>query len=161
MALNDERALYIRGGFGPMVFHPPLPVCTEKVEAETVFLGFVDAEQIRTEMDPLIGLDQAFENRVLHSLPVVQANLGYAAQATGPVGTARCDIIADDYHHGSPPLKRRIGVEVAAQMTGEQQGLSMKHHADREGFIEKGMLDFLLLALLVGREDFLPSGFVK
>jgi hypothetical protein len=112
--LYNQRALYIRGGFGPVVLHAALPVCSEKIEAETVLLGFVDAEQIRAEMDPLIRLDQTFENRVLHTLSVIQANLGHAAQATWTIGTACSDIIADDDHHDSPPLKGRIGIEVAA-----------------------------------------------
>jgi len=55
------------------------------------------------------------------------------------------------------PFEGRVGVEVATEMTGEQEGLRVKEQADWNFFAEKGVVDFLLFAFLPPREDFLAT----
>ena len=47
-----------------------------------------------------------------------------------------------------------IGVEIAAEVAGQQASLEMREEADGGFFVEKRMVDFVLLALLPGGENF-------
>jgi hypothetical protein len=53
--------------------------------------------------------------------------------------------------------KGGIGVEIAAEMAGQQAGLEMRQETDGGFLVEEGMVDFVLLALLPGGEDFLAG----
>lgn len=55
------------------------------------------------------------------------------------------------------PLKGRVGVEVAADVAGEEQGLRVEEQADGEFFLEKRVFDFFLLSFLPGGEHFFAS----
>ena len=55
------------------------------------------------------------------------------------------------------PLKGRVGVKVAPEVAGEQQGLRVEEQADGEFFSEIGVLHFFLFSFLPGGEDFFAS----
>ena len=160
---NEQRPFRIKRRFRPMVFDASLPFRSEKIETQAVMFQVCESQQVRPEGDPLIVGQEALKDGVLHALAVVQASFGDVAEAALAVGRRGGDIVADEDHHrkmGWPrlsPLERRVGVEIAAEVAGEQEGLGVKEQADGNFFTEKRMLDFLLLPLLPSGEDFFPS----
>src|SRR6478609_5956545 len=50
--------------------------------------------------------------------------------------------------------KCRIGIEVTAEVAGEQAGLELGKETDGGFLVEEGMVDLVLFALLPGSEDF-------
>ena len=69
---NDQRALGINGRFRSMVLDSPLPLGSEKIESQAVPFEICDPQEFGPEGHPLIVGQEAFENRVLHSLAVVE-----------------------------------------------------------------------------------------
>ena len=51
------------------------------------------------------------------------------------------------------PKKGWIGIKIAAQMAGKEQGLAVGNQAQVDFFIEEGMAEFLAFAFLPGDED--------
>src|SRR5436305_3490387 len=79
----------------------------EIVEPQAVFLIVTGGQQPQAELGPLGRIDDALEDRVLHPLPVVQADLGHPTQAAPPRRRRRGDVVADENHHpeASPRLR--------------------------------------------------------
>ena len=168
------------------MLHAALPFVAEEIETQAVVVEVGKLEQLGTETDPLVVLQEAFEYGVLHALSVVEAGLGDTAQAALAVGGGGGNIVADEDEHeargveiwnlgserrsvgrgedalgrrrsGLPPLEGRIRIEIAAEVAGEEEGLGMEEKADGDRFAEKRVVDLLLLALLPGGEDFFAS----
>ena len=146
-----------------MVLDSPLPFGPEKIKTQAVVFQIRELQEFRPKRDPLVVGEQAFEHGILHTLAVVQAGFGDVAQAPLAVGCRGGDIVTDEDHHRKmgwpclPPLERRVGVEIAAEVAREQERLGVKEQADGNFFAEKRVLDFLLLPLLPRREDFFPA----
>jgi hypothetical protein len=159
---NEQRPFRIERRFRPMVLNASLPLRSEKIETQAVMFQVCEPQEVCPEGDPLIVGQEAFKDGVLHALAVVQAGFGDVAEATLAIGRRGGDIVADEDHHRRmdwprlSPLERRVGVEIAAEVAGEQEGLGVKEQADGNFFTEKRMLDLLLLPLLPRGEDFFP-----
>ena len=82
------------------MLNPTLPFVAEKVEAQTVALEVCELEEFGAEMDPLVVLQETLEDGVLHTLAVVEAGFGDAAEASLAIGGRGRDIVADDHEHG-------------------------------------------------------------
>jgi len=65
-----------------MVLDPPLPFVAEKIETQAVMFEVGELEQAGTELPPLIVFQQAFEDRILHLLAMVEAGLGGTTEPT-------------------------------------------------------------------------------
>ncbi len=61
----------------------------------------------------------------------------------------------------SAPLERRVGVEIAAEVAGEQECLGVEEKADGDFIVEEGVFDFLLFAFLPVGEDLFPAFVVE
>ena len=53
---------------------------------------------------------------------------------------------------GSPPDERRVGVEVAAQVAGQELRLEVRQQADGRRLVEERVTQLVALALLLGDE---------
>jgi hypothetical protein len=73
---HDERVVDVQHLLGAMMFHAPFPVAPEIVEAQTVFLRKVLAEESVLEACPLGGIDLALKDRILDALSEVEARFG-------------------------------------------------------------------------------------
>ena len=77
-----------------------LPFRAEKIESQAVVLKIGDFQKFGAKEDPLVVLQEAFKNRVLHALAVVEAGFGDVTEAALPGGGRGGDIVADEDHHG-------------------------------------------------------------
>jgi hypothetical protein len=159
---DEQRAFRIDGRLGSVVLDSALPFVAEKVEPQAVVIEVSELEQVSSEANPLVVLEEALEDGVLHPLAVVKAGIGHTAEPALAVGRDGGDIVADEDHHGRgaadlPPFEWRVGIEIAAEMTGQEQGLGVEEQADGDIFAEEGVVDFLLFAFLPGCEHFLAA----
>ena len=83
---DQQRALRINSRLRSMMFDSTLPLVAQKIKAEAVVFQVGEFEQIGPKLDPLVVLKQAFENRVLHTLPVVEASFSHAAEPAFAIG---------------------------------------------------------------------------
>jgi hypothetical protein len=76
--LQNEWAFRIIRRLRPHVLDAPLPFAAKEVETETILCWIGRGDESRAEGDPLRGVDQAFEYRVLHTLAAIFAESRYA-----------------------------------------------------------------------------------
>src|ERR1700680_3724483 len=136
------------------------PLTAEEVEPKAVLRGGELPEQARPQYCPLLWIDHAFEDRVLYSLPIVEAGPGYPTQAAPALGGLRGDVIAHQHQHRRSrenpeastllPQERRVGVEIASKKAREQCGLEMRQQPERRLVAEEGMHQLVMLLLLIG-----------
>ncbi len=103
---------------------------------------------------PLRAIYLDLEHRVLHSLTIIAAGLGQAAQALATCSILSAHVIADQNHHvaTSLPQKWRISLQIAAQMASEQLRLNVREQTKWCLLAEETMLYFLTLALLISSQ---------
>ena len=78
---NKQWTFRIYRWFGSVMFNPPLPLVAEEIEAQTVAFKICELQQRGAKLHPLVVFQQAFENRILHTLTVVETGLGDPAEA--------------------------------------------------------------------------------
>jgi len=69
--LNEHGSFRIIGGFSPGVFHAMLPVCTQKVKTQAVFLRIDFVQQCSPQSYPLGWFQKALEDGELNTLSVI------------------------------------------------------------------------------------------
>ena len=99
---DDKRPLHIHGGFGAVMLYPVVPVGSQEIETETVFAGIVFTQKPQAQPCPLFRVDDAFKNRVLDALAVIQAGFGHSSQAPAAHRCCRGHIVAYQYEHIAP-----------------------------------------------------------
>jgi hypothetical protein len=70
---GKHRSLRVIGRLSSGVFHAMLPVCTQKVETQTVFSRIDFIQKCSPQLDPLGRFQQALEDGELNTLTVVNA----------------------------------------------------------------------------------------
>ena len=83
-----------------MVFHPPIPVVPEVIDAKTVGRRVNDFEQAIPKHHKLSGINKTFKYRVLDTLPVIQAGLGRSAKPAPAFRSGSRHVIGDQDLHG-------------------------------------------------------------
>ena len=81
------------------MFHTIAPICAEEIKPQTVIFLIDGIEKACAKSRPLCGIQEAFENRVLHPPAKSLADLGNLAEPSSTVFIL-CDVIAHQYHHG-------------------------------------------------------------
>src|ERR1019366_616071 len=136
------------------MFYAALPVGAEMIVAQAVVIRIYDGFEPSLQHRPLRGIDLDLKDRELNSLTEVAARLGNPPE---PPRTARLGgghVVGHEHHHRVAPLfpePGRIGIEIAAQMPGEQLGLQVGDEPERRRLLQEGVTPLLLLTLL-------PSG---
>ncbi len=57
-------------------------------------------QKLGSEMNPLVVVQEAFEDGILRPLSVIEAGFGHSPQASFAFGGAGGNIVADKDHHG-------------------------------------------------------------
>jgi len=142
-----------------------LPVSAEVVKADRVLLRVHDRKELIFDFDELPGIYLALKDGVLHSLSIVEACLGYLAQPCPSSGCGGGDIVGDQGIHlrsGCELFGEEggVGIEITAEMAGEETGLYVRKEAESCLLSEKWMREFGLFAFLpVLEDDFAGVGF--
>ncbi len=163
---DNQGATKIEGRFGTDMFYTSLPVRAKVVIAQAVAFRVNNAFEPRFESSPLCRIHLDFENRELHTLPVITADFRDAPQSTTSPSLRGVHIIGNQNHHGNVPSPAisfpepwRIGIKVAAQMASEELSLKVGDKAERRSFLQEWMLLLLFLALLPGSKERLATFF--
>ena len=108
---------------------------------------------------PLRRIDLDLEHGILHPLAEIAAGLGDPPQPPCAAALGRPHVVGHENQQRalSLPEPRRIGVEVAAQMAGEQLRLQVGNEAERRDFVEERMAPLVRFALLPGRKHRLAA----
>jgi hypothetical protein len=117
-ALKNKRAFWVIAWLGSSVFHAPLPVGSQEVEAKAIG-GRVDhSDELGAKLDPQGRFKKTFENRELHPLTMILTQFGdFAEAAFSGVGLSS-HVIRHKHHHAlSSPDEGRVSIKIAAQMT--------------------------------------------
>ena len=124
MEAGARRALEVRGGSDlpsenegggdvvvvvfAMVLDFVLPVFSKVVDADTICFAIHDVEELASEFDELGRVDEAFEDRCLNPLTIVETGFGDSAESILS-GRGSCrDVVGDEDVHGG----RILGYEV-------------------------------------------------
>lgn len=99
----------------------------EPVDAEAILVFGDDAEQPGTEAFELRIVYPALEDGVLDALAVVLAGGGDVAQASPPGFRFRVYVVGYEDVHRLSRGEGDVDFRVAAQVTGEQAGLNVRH----------------------------------
>ena len=83
MQSDDQCLIHIDGGFGSVVFGLLIPSFTKKVKSHGIDALVDDFKQALPKDNEGGVIDFAFKDRVLNSLPVVEADLGNLTKAFG------------------------------------------------------------------------------
>jgi hypothetical protein len=81
-ALKNERAFWVVAWLGSSVFHAPLPVGSEKVEAEAIGGRVDNSNESGAKLDPLGRFKKTFKDRELHPLTMILTQFGDLPKAT-------------------------------------------------------------------------------
>jgi hypothetical protein len=96
--LNDHWPFWIRKALCSDMLDAVAPVCSKEVKPQTVIFLIDCREKDSAESRPLCGIEEAFENRILHSPAKPLADLGNLSESSSTVLILR-DVIAHQYHH--------------------------------------------------------------
>ncbi len=108
-----------------MVLNVP-DATAKEVEAQTVGFRFDYIQQSGAQYRPLRRIDRTLEDRELHTSAVVLAGARDPTQAAAPLARHCTHVVGNENkHRRSPCHKRRIAVEIAAQIGRQQAGLLM------------------------------------
>ena len=129
-SLHKKRIRWQIGRFAPKMLHFVFISIPPIIEPQAVLLLVHNRYQFCLKNTALRRIERAFKDGVLHSLPVVYTLLCDLPEALAPFCILGVDVISDQYEHmASLPQKRRIPIEVAAQMSGKQHSLRIWNHS--------------------------------
>ena len=129
-SLHKKRIRWQIGRFAPKMLHFVFISIPQIIEPQAVLLFVHNRYQFCLKNTALRRIERAFKDGVLHSLPVVYTLLCDLPEALAPFCILGVDVISDQYEHmASLPQKRRIPIEVAAQMSGKQHSLRIWNHS--------------------------------
>ena len=156
-ASNNQRIVRIDGLIRSDVFNPPPPICPEEIKPQTILIRIDFLHQLIAEKGPLRRVNGAFENGVLHPLPIVLANLCDTPQPGLPSRVDCGNVVAYDNHHGRSlfPYKWRVCIQLTSERPAKQERLDEKEHSHVHFFSKEGMHDFFLFSVLVSDEHLL------
>jgi len=77
-----------------MLLHPALPILAQEIETKAIPFLVKGLQQALAQPGPLSRVHDTFENRILHPLPEVLANLGNPAKAARTTLILETHIIA-------------------------------------------------------------------
>jgi hypothetical protein len=141
---------------GPDVLDSSSPFSSKEVEPKAVMLGLDLTDEPESKLGPLRRVHEALEDRALHALTEILADLGDFSKPLFAVIRLRY-VVAHDDHHALLPKEGRISVEIAANVPCKQQGLGMYRDSYVHLFANKGMFERFLFALLIFGDNDLPS----
>jgi hypothetical protein len=137
--LHYEGSRRIERCFCSMMFNTVVPLLTKHINPQTVRLRVDNLQESSPNCDELPGIDETLEDRILHSLTVIEARL--CSLPKPPPARCRCGrhVIGNQHLHssiiiksrGSFPDKRRICIQIASQMPGEKPCLKVRHNPPR------------------------------
>ena len=96
---DDQRFRDIISLFGADMFHFVLIMIPQIVKTQTVLVTVDDLFQLMLNHTALSSIKNAFENRILNPLTIIDAFLGHFAQPIPTLRVFRVDIIRDQYQH--------------------------------------------------------------
>ena len=158
---NNQGFIRVNRFTRPDMLNSAPPVCAQEIKPQTVLIRIDFLDQFSAEKGPHCRIDGAFENRVLHPLPVILANLCNTPKPGLPPRIGCGYVVAHYNQHGVDllPDKRRIRIQIAPEHSGKQERLDMEKHADVHFFFKERVHHFFLFSVLVGDEHLL-SGFI-
>ena len=144
-----------------MVLHPAVPLRTEVVNSQAIRFRIDDREQSFAEGYQLCWIEQAFENRVLDTLTIIQTRFGHLAQPAFTAFARGGNVVSDEHLHRMQndewllPKECRIRIQVFTQVPGEQPGLEVRQQPPAHLLLQERMQEFLTFTLLPSGEHFL------
>lgn len=81
------------------MFDPIIPIFPEQINPEAVCRRIDDVEQASANRDELPGIDEAFEDGILHALPIIEACLRRASESAPSRRCSRGNIVGDEDLH--------------------------------------------------------------
>src|SRR5512133_2910499 len=110
------------------MLHPPLPVCSKKIESETILFQVCCFCQLTSQSNPLCRINKALKNRVLYPLSKILTDFCNTMQSPFTGKILRAHIIRHKYHHLYTllfPEKWWVFINIIAQKPGEQHRLNI------------------------------------
>jgi hypothetical protein len=98
-ALQDQGAFGVVCGLGASVFHAPLPVGSQEVEAKAVSGGFNNGEKLSAKLDPKGGFKKTFKHRELHPLTMILTQFGDMPETPFSFSGFSPHVICHKHHH--------------------------------------------------------------
>jgi hypothetical protein len=156
---EHQWAIEVERGLCAQMFHARIPIGTQLVEPQAIGFGVDFLDQSIPQFDPLRRIDVAFEHGILDALAEVTASARHASQPPLSAIALGRYIICNQNHHrdGSLPNERRIGVQVASDVAGEQLCLNEPQETQGHPLIQVGMVDLIAFSFLVSNENGLPA----
>lgn len=107
-------------------------VRSQKIEPQAVLIVLHFVQKPTPEYRPLSRIDDALEHGVLNALAEVEACFRDTPESPPPSSIQSTYVIAHKNEHtGLLDEERRIGIEIAPEMTSQQPRLEMRKHPDR------------------------------
>ena len=98
-ASKNQWLIKVEGWFHTNVLDSMFPFIAQHIESQAVFVGLDQINKLLLQMDVLLIVDRAFENRILDSLAKVQALLCNVSQATLASFVTGRDVVSDKDQH--------------------------------------------------------------
>ena len=147
---NNKVAFRFKLRVLPKVFNFRAILFTEIVKAQAILLFVHDFAKRMLQNFALRSVHNTFEDRVLNASAVIYALLCNLTKAFSTGGILRVDIICYQNQQNITLLshKRRICIQITAQISGKEHGLSVRDKSPCDFFFEKRVRYFLLFSFL-------------
>lgn len=134
----------------PEMFNFRAILFTEIVKAQAILLFVHNFAKRMLQNFALCRVDDALKNGILDASAVIYTLFSNFAKALAPGGVLRVDIICYQNQQNITllPHKRRICIQITAQISGKEHGLSVRDKSPCDFFFEKRVRYFLLFSFL-------------
>lgn len=97
--LNNQQVFYIQFWMFTKVLNLSIPIISQKIESQTVFLFIYQFDELILENQELAVIKAALKDRILYTLPEIDALLRNLSQPALPCFCHCLNIISYQYKH--------------------------------------------------------------
>ena len=115
-----------------MLYLRPIAIA-KAIEPQAVLAGIDKLHKLGFDASHCGSVGNAFENRILHALSVVDAMTRHPPQPFSPCRVFRVHVVCDNRQHvnASLPQKRRVAVQISPNAAGKQERLHVGNKPPR------------------------------